>query len=158
MTPFLCQVKKRNPCRMGTGYFPGVKSGWGVTLTTHPLLVPWPRKSRAIPLLPLWAIWPVQSLSACTRVHLPLLPYQGQKYFLCEDKKGEHHTSIFWNVSLELTITDIGVVRSASLQYFSVSQTSYCALDVSVLCGPLTVKKSSPSCGLTCTRHIMLEN
>jgi len=23
---------------------------------------------RAIPLLPLWAVWPVQSLSACTRV------------------------------------------------------------------------------------------
>ena len=26
---------------MGTGYFPGVKSGRGVTLTPHPLLVPW---------------------------------------------------------------------------------------------------------------------
>ena len=25
--------------------------------------------SRAIPLLPLWAVWPVQSNSACTRVH-----------------------------------------------------------------------------------------
>src|SRR5215471_1007298 len=25
--------------------------------------------SRAIPLLPLWAVWPVQSLSACTRGH-----------------------------------------------------------------------------------------
>jgi len=33
------------------------------------LLVPWSRKSRAIPLLPLWAVRPVQSLSACTRVH-----------------------------------------------------------------------------------------
>ena len=56
-------------CTMGTGSFPGVKSGQGVTLTSHPLLVPWSRKSRAIPLLPLWAIQPVQSLSACTRVH-----------------------------------------------------------------------------------------
>jgi len=54
---------------MGAGSFPGVKSGWGVTLTPHPLLVPWSRKGRAIPLLPLWAIQPVQSLSACTRVH-----------------------------------------------------------------------------------------
>ena len=54
---------------MGTGSFRGIKSGQGVMLTTHPLLVPWSRKSRAIPLLPLWAIWPVQSLSACTRVH-----------------------------------------------------------------------------------------
>ena len=45
-------------CTMGTGSFPGVKSGQGVTLTTHPLLVPWSKKSRAIPLLPLWAIRP----------------------------------------------------------------------------------------------------
>ena len=29
----------------------------------------WSWKSRAIPLLPLWAVRPVQSLSACTRVH-----------------------------------------------------------------------------------------
>jgi hypothetical protein len=29
-------------CRMGTGSFPGVKCGRGVTLTLHPLLVPWP--------------------------------------------------------------------------------------------------------------------
>jgi len=47
-------------CTMGTGTFPGVKSGQDVTLTPHSLLVPWSRKSRAIPLLPLWAIWPVQ--------------------------------------------------------------------------------------------------
>ena len=47
----------------------GVKSGQGVKLTPHPFLVPWSRKSRAIPLLPLWAVRPVQSLSACTTVH-----------------------------------------------------------------------------------------
>ena len=28
-------------CKMDTGSFPGVKSGRGVTLTPHPLLVPW---------------------------------------------------------------------------------------------------------------------
>ena len=56
-------------CTMGTGSFLGVKSGWGMTLTPHPLLVLWSWKSRAIPLLPQWAIWPVQSLSPCTRVH-----------------------------------------------------------------------------------------
>ena len=28
-------------CTMGTGSFPGVKSGRGVTLTPHPLLMPW---------------------------------------------------------------------------------------------------------------------
>ena len=37
-------------CKMGTGSFPGVKCGRGMLLTTHPLLVPRPRKSRAIPL------------------------------------------------------------------------------------------------------------
>jgi len=26
-------------CSMGTGSLPGVKTGWGVTLTPHPLLV-----------------------------------------------------------------------------------------------------------------------
>jgi len=54
---------------MGTGSFPGVKSGRSVRLTPHPLLVPWSKKGGAIPLLPLWAVRPVQSLSACTRVH-----------------------------------------------------------------------------------------
>ena len=28
-------------CTMDTGSFPGVKSGRGVTLTPHPLLLPW---------------------------------------------------------------------------------------------------------------------
>ena len=52
---------------MGTGSFPGVKSGRGVTLTTHPLLVPWSRKSRAIRPYGLYrALVPVQG---CT------LPY-----------------------------------------------------------------------------------
>ena len=65
------------PSLLYNGYrvFPGVKSGRGVTLTPHPLLVPWSRKSRAIPLLPLWAVRPVQSLSACTRVHFTFLLY-----------------------------------------------------------------------------------
>jgi hypothetical protein len=39
-------------CTMGTGSFPGVKSGRGATLIPHPLLVPWSRKGRAITLLP----------------------------------------------------------------------------------------------------------
>jgi hypothetical protein len=73
---------------MGTESFPGEKSGRGVTLTPHPLLVPLVMKeysytstppmgrtactepqclySRAIPLLPLWAVRPAQSLSVCT--------------------------------------------------------------------------------------------
>ena len=53
----------------------GVKSGRGVTLTPHPLLVPWSRKCRAIPLLPLWAIEHVQSLIAFTWLHFTLYIY-----------------------------------------------------------------------------------
>ena len=53
-------------CTLGTGSFPGVKSGRGMTLTPHSFLVLWSIKSRAITLLPLWTIWPVQNLSACT--------------------------------------------------------------------------------------------
>ena len=69
-------------CTLGTGSFPGVKSGQAVTLTPHPFLVPWSRKSRAIPQLPLWAVRPVQSLSAlqgCT------LPFLGVKVSRCPD-------------------------------------------------------------------------
>ena len=47
----------------------GINSVRGVTMTSHRLLVPWSRKSRAIPLPPLSAVRPVQSLSACTKVH-----------------------------------------------------------------------------------------
>ena len=42
-------------CKMGTGSFPGVKCGRGVTLTTHPLPAPMSWKNRAIPLPTLWA-------------------------------------------------------------------------------------------------------
>ena len=62
-------------CKMDTGSFSGVKSGRGVTLTPHTLLAPWSRKSRAMPLLPLWAVRPVQSLSACTRIHFTFLSF-----------------------------------------------------------------------------------
>jgi hypothetical protein len=61
-------------CTRGTGSFPGVKSGRDVTLAPRHLLVPWSWKCRAISLLPLWAVRPVQSLSACTRVHIIYLP------------------------------------------------------------------------------------
>ena len=40
-----------------------------MAIEPHPLLVPWSRKSRAIRLLPVWAVGPVQHLSTCTRVH-----------------------------------------------------------------------------------------
>ena len=60
-----------SPRLLCNGYrvFPGVYRGRSVTLAPHPLLVPWSEKSRVIPLFPLWVVRPVQSLSACTRVH-----------------------------------------------------------------------------------------
>ena len=57
------------PVQWVPGLSRGLMSGRGVSLTPHPLLVPWSRKSRAIPLLPVLAVRPVQSLTACTRVH-----------------------------------------------------------------------------------------
>ena len=72
-------------CTMGTGSFPGVKRRRDVTLIPHRLLVPWSRKGRAIPLLPLWAVRPVHSLSACARVYFTLStfrPYYGPEYDL----------------------------------------------------------------------------
>jgi len=40
-----------------------------------PVLVKWSRKSRAIPLLPLWAVRPVQRLSVCTTAHFTCFMY-----------------------------------------------------------------------------------
>ena len=60
----------------GHRVFPECKERPGRDAVPSPLLVPCSRKSRAIPLLPLWAVRPVQSLSACTRVHFTFtLPY-----------------------------------------------------------------------------------
>jgi len=54
-----------NRCR----FFPEGKERPGRDVDPSLLLVPWSRKSRAIPLLPLLAVRPVQSLSVCTRLH-----------------------------------------------------------------------------------------
>ena len=53
-------------CTMSTGSWPRLKSGRGVRLTPHHLIVPWSWKGRAIPLLSLWTLRPVQNLNACT--------------------------------------------------------------------------------------------
>ena len=53
----------------GCRVFSGGKEQPGRDAVPSPLLVPWSRKSRAIPLFPLLAVQPVQSLSACTRVY-----------------------------------------------------------------------------------------
>jgi len=79
------------PSLLCNGYrvFPGVKSGRGVKLTPHPLLVPWSRKGRAIPLFHLWSVRPVRSLSAYTRVTFTFTAgyYSSNKYILCRNLK-----------------------------------------------------------------------
>jgi len=60
-------------CTMDTGSFPEVKCDRGVLLTTHPLLVPRPWKSRTISLPTLWATAVPVKGSLC----LLLLPYLG---------------------------------------------------------------------------------
>ena len=90
-------------CTMGTVPFLGVKGGRDVMLTPHTLLVPWSRKSRAIPLLPLWAVRPVQNLSAYTKVHFTLTftctaNYTAQQiltFFLPRTSIGEHNSTFY---------------------------------------------------------------
>jgi hypothetical protein len=64
-------------CTMGTGSFPGVKSGRGVTLTAYPLLVRWSRKGRAILYFPYgpYGLYRALVPVACTRVYF-ILPKQ----------------------------------------------------------------------------------
>jgi len=108
-------------CTMGTGSFPGVKSGWGVTLNPHPLLVPWSGRGRAIRLLPLWAVRPVQSLSACTRVHFTFF----------------YRATYLYEVGVLCSITNILAHMSCQLvhvfyttQYFIESFTSHYAIQL----------------------------
>ena len=86
-------------CTMGTGSFPEEKSDRGVTLAPHPFLVSWSRKGRAIPLLPLWAVRPVQSLRACTRVHFTFFfpSYKTAKWNICHVPT--IHLTLYWRFS-----------------------------------------------------------
>ena len=109
-------------CTLCTGSFLGVKSGWGMMLTPHPLLVPRSWKGRAIPLLPLWAIWPVQG---CT---LPYLMYCTHNLHhiqqLCASRKQEYLSSSYtiswksvkWELSFDMW-TDIDEASSHFLQF-----------------------------------------
>ena len=60
-------------CTMGTGTFPGVKSGLGVTLTPHPLLVPLVMKEYS------YTSIPPMGRTACTE---PKCLYKGELYLI----------------------------------------------------------------------------
>ena len=112
-------------CAMGTGSCPGVKSGRGVTLTSHPLLVPSSRKNRAIPLLPLWAVRPVQSLSACTMVHFSLFTFSvlfkasSKSWWLCPIMSVQRAIHARWRAKLLLQIVFGASVNWNECHYWS---------------------------------------
>ena len=72
-----------------------ILSRWGVTLTPHPLLVPWSWKGRAILLLPLWPVPPVQSLIACTRRNSCVYTTLGTCYSVYNKYQVSHEHSCF---------------------------------------------------------------
>jgi hypothetical protein len=65
-------------CTMGTGSFPGVKSGRGVTLTPHPLVVPLVMKEQS------YTSTPPMGCTACTEPQClykgALIPLKKKKY------------------------------------------------------------------------------
>jgi len=81
--PALQRIKEPKPSLLYNGcrVLPGGKERPGRDADPSPLLVPWSRKSRDIPLLPLWAVWPVQSLSACTSVHFTFYIFRESSVF-----------------------------------------------------------------------------
>ena len=100
--------------------FPGGKVRPRRDADPSPILVPWSRKSRAIPLLTLWAVQPVQSLSACTvelylyssygpyglyRASVPLqgctLPFY---YFMLPGEQGKVHRAPFLQLMSEVSV------------------------------------------------------
>ena len=78
-------------CTMGTGLSMGKeRPGRDTDSSLH--LVPWSRKSRAISLPTPWDVRPVQSLSACTRVHFTLFYFRSKTsnsifFFISQDVK-----------------------------------------------------------------------
>jgi hypothetical protein len=87
-------------CTMGNGSFPRVKSGRGVTLTPHPspLLLPWSRKSRAIPLL---SYGPYGLYRASVPVQGCTLPFS----YLC---------SYLYHLDMKRTLQEITVSRNTA--------------------------------------------
>jgi len=66
---------------MDTGSYPRVKSGQGVTLTPHPFSCRGQERVELYHFSPLWAVWPVQILIACTRVHFTFYIFRESSIF-----------------------------------------------------------------------------
>jgi hypothetical protein len=136
---------------MGIGSFSGLKSGRGVTLTPHHLLVLWSRKSRAIPLLPLWAVRSVQSLSDCTRVRFLRRLSRGYHYQPCFQRNTRNYVLSVLQVGRYVASVglEMGVECSAShsgcnTQCGRAASTSSTRRCVDVGAGPDVVTNRSP--------------
>jgi hypothetical protein len=110
-------------CTMGTGSFPGVKSGWGVTLTPHPL----------------WAVRPVQKLSAslqgCT---LPFfLPFKELIKYLSEVKQAMYENIMKVRLTLLLIylLTAVGLTPGGSSTVHIWTQTIHGTTQLTTLIG-----------------------
>ena len=107
-------------CTMGTGSFPGVKCGRGVTLTTHHLLAPRTWKFRAIRLPPLGHNW------ACNGVTLPL-PFRNiwdyMEIFISHVGWGGAVFSWHRTLAVLNTILEVQGTKSAAVFHMSNYQT-----------------------------------
>jgi hypothetical protein len=93
-----CPDRPWNPHSLlynGYRVFPGVKSGRGVSLTPQPVLLPWSWKSRAIPLLPLWAVRPY-------RDSVPVQGWPLPSYFYYYWRQSQQVLSKRWHLSTRL--------------------------------------------------------
>ena len=150
-------------CTMGTWSFPRVKSGRSVTLTPHPLLVPWSRKGRAIlhslygpyglyrasvpvqgwhlPYLSTWIGWP-----------LPLALYRNRSHVVCKKKKTPSEDMFVrfceeWNVWLTDTLVSLQWQKYTGSPCFApVYLTTFCCNSSSSSC---SWRFKRVSCSLT---------
>ena len=75
------------PVQWVQGLFQEGKEWAGRDADHSPLLMPWSRKSRAIPLLPLWAVRPAQSPIVCTNVHFTFFTFR-ERLAACQTVTG----------------------------------------------------------------------
>ena len=111
-------VAHPSSCKMGTGSFPGVKCGWGVLLTTHPLLVlrSWKRSYTST--------HPLGHNRACNGVTFPLISYTWSLK-LTFDLSNKNVTSTFYSFLFKSLHT-----QWAQITFSSLSVCNICSLIV----------------------------
>ena len=96
--------KGLGPTQTPVQWVPGISRGEerpGRDADLSPLLVPRSWKSRDIPLLPLWAVRPVQNLTACTE---PQCLYNGALYLFYELQNTHFMYFIHFTLSVHICL------------------------------------------------------